>query len=183
MKKVEEKILYKAKWLALKQTTYKSENGETVNWESIERTNTSNTVVIIPKLVPSNRYLMIKQYRPAINNYVLGFPAGLVEGEDLEKEALRELKEETGYVGKVKSISPMLYSNAALLSDTVRVVNVEIDETLEENLNPKQHLESEEEIEVILVNRNNLKSFILEEQQRGTAVGMGPWYAFCEDNK
>lgn len=180
MKKVEEKILYKGKWLALKETTYKSKSGEIVNWESIERTNTSNTVVIIPKLVPSNRYLMIKQYRPAINNYILGFPAGLVEGGDLEKEALRELKEETGYIGKIKTISPKLYSNAALLTDTVHVVNAEIDETIEENLNPKQHLESEEEIEVVLVNKNNLKNFLLQEQAKGTAVAMGAWYVFCE---
>lgn len=180
MKKTQEKILYKGKWLALKQITYKSKSGETVNWESIERTNTSKTVVIIPKLVPSNRYLMIKQYRPAINNYILGFPAGLVEGEDLEKEALRELKEETGYIGKIKTISPELYSNAALLTDTVRVVNAEIDETIKENLNPKQHLESEEEIEVVLVNENSLKNFLLKEQAKGTAVSMGLWYVFCE---
>ncbi len=180
MKKIQEKILYKGNWLSLKQTTYKNEKGEDINWESIERTNTSKTVVIIPKLIQSNRYLMIKQYRPAINNYVLGFPAGLVEGDDLEKEALRELKEETGYIGKIKSISPMLYSNAALLTDTVHLVNVEIDEIIEENFNPKQQLESEEEIEVILVEKNKLKSFILEEQSKGTAISMAPWYAFGE---
>ncbi len=180
MKKIEKKTLYKGKWLSLEQTTYKNEKGEEVNWESIERTNTSNTVVIISKLIPSNRYLMIKQYRAAINNYVLGFPAGLVEGKDLEKEALRELKEETGYIGEIKSISPMLYSNAALLSDTVRIVKAEINENIEENINPKQQLESEEEIEVVLVEKNNLKNFILKEQTKGTAIGMGPWYAFGE---
>lgn len=52
--------------------------------------------------------------------------------------------------------------------------------TIEENLNPKQHLESEEEIEVVLVNKNNLKNFLLEEQAKGTAVAMGTWYIFCE---
>jgi ADP-ribose pyrophosphatase len=179
MKSIEEKILYKGKWIALKETTYTAKNGEEIRWESIERTNTNKTAIIIAKLVPSNRYVFIKQYRPAINNYILGFPAGLIEGESLEEEALRELKEETGYFGTVKSISPILYSNAALLADTVRLVTIEVDENLKENKNPVQHLEAEEEIEVILVSKSNVKEFLIEEQKNGTAVGVGPWYVFC----
>lgn len=179
LKDIKEKVLYKGKWISLKETLYKSKSGEEVRWESIERTNTSKTVVIIAKLVPSNRYIFIKQYRPAINNYILGFPAGLIEEENLEEEALRELKEETGYVGTIKNISPVLYSNAALVSDTVRLVNIEVDENLEGNKNPVQQLESEEEIEVMLVSRDNIRNFLLEEQKNGTALGIGPWYIFC----
>ncbi len=179
MKSIEEKILYKGKWIALKETAYTAKNGEEIRWESIERTNTNKTAIIIAKLVPSNRYVFIKQYRPAINNYILGFPAGLIEGESLEEEALRELKEETGYFGAVRSISPILYSNAALLADTVRLVTIEVDENLKENKNPVQHLEAEEEIEVILVSKSNVKEFLIEEQKNGTAVGVGPWYVFC----
>lgn len=179
VKNTEERILYKGKWISLKETIYKAKNGEEVRWESIERTNTSKTVVIAAKLIPSNRYVFIKQYRPAINNYILGFPAGLIEEENLEEEALRELKEETGYIGTIRSISPELYSNAALVSDTVRLANIEIDENLSQNKNPIQHLESEEEIEVLLVSKDNIKDFLLEEQKKGTAVGIGPWYLFC----
>lgn len=179
MKKVEEKIVHKGKWISLKETTYITKNGEEVKWESIERTNTNKSVVIVSRLNPSNRYLFIKQYRPAINNYIIGFPAGLVEGENLEEEALRELKEETGYKGKIKGISPIMNTNAALLTDTVRVVSAEIDENDKENLNPKQQLEAEEEIEVILVEREKIKDFLLEEQKKGTAMGIGPWYIFC----
>lgn len=181
MKRLSEKILHQGKWIAIKETTYEGKNGENLKWESIERTNTSKTVVIMASLVPSNKYLFIKQYRPAVDNYVIGFPAGLVEEDNIEKEALRELKEETGYYGRVKAISPTLYSNAALLTDTVRLVEVEIDENLEENSNPQQQLETEEEIEVILVNRNNIKNFLLEEEKKGTVLGIGPWYAYCVD--
>ncbi|MBV7275235.1 NUDIX domain-containing protein [Clostridiaceae bacterium UIB06] len=178
MKDIKERILYKGKWISLKETLYKAKNGEEVRWESIERTNTSKTVVIAAKLIPSNRYVFIKQYRPAINNYILGFPAGLIEEESLEEEALRELKEETGYIGTIKNISPELYSNAALISDTVRLVNIQVDENLEGNKNPVQQLESEEEIEVILVSEKNIRDFLLEEQKNGTALGIGPWYMF-----
>jgi ADP-ribose pyrophosphatase len=179
MKKTGEKILHKGKWLSLKETTYISESGQEINWESIERTNTNKSVVIVSKLMPSERYLFIRQYRPAINNYIIGFPAGLVEGDDLEAEALRELKEETGYSGTVKGISPVIHSNAALLTDTVRLVNIEINEEDEENLKPKQCLEIEEEIEVVLVQRDNVKKFLLEEQEKGTAMSVGPWCIFC----
>jgi len=43
-----------------------------------------------------------KQWRPPIDAVVVEIPAGLIDpGETVEECALRELKEESGYVGKV----------------------------------------------------------------------------------
>ncbi|CAB1250981.1 NUDIX domain-containing protein [Clostridium sp. MT-14] len=178
MRKLSDKTLYSGNWIKLEEITYEGKKHEQLKWESIERTNTTNTVVIISKMVPSNRYILIKQYRPTIDNYVIGFPAGLVESGSLPENALRELKEETGYTGNVKSVGISLYSNAALLTDKVRVVKVEIDENLEENKKPKQNLEAAEDIEVIALKKEEIKKFFLKEQARGIAVAMGPWYAF-----
>mgnify|MGYP000899683065 FL=1 len=178
MRKLSQKTLYSGNWIKLNEITYEGKSHEQLKWESIERTNTTNTVVIIGKMVPSNRYILIKQYRPAIDNYIIGFPAGLVEKGSLPENALRELKEETGYTGMVKSVGISLYSNAALLTDRIRVVKVEIDENLEENKNPKQNLEAAEDIEVIALKKEELKHFFLKEQANGTAIAMGPWYVF-----
>lgn len=58
-------------------------------------------VAILEK--PSGPELLLqKQYRPPIDKITIEVPAGLVDaGEDAETCAVRELKEETGYVGKV----------------------------------------------------------------------------------
>lgn len=45
---------------------------------------------------------MQKQFRPPIKKVVIEIPAGLVDaGEGAAESAVRELKEETGYVGTV----------------------------------------------------------------------------------
>ena len=46
--------------------------------------------------------LLQKQFRPPTNKVMIEIPAGLIdEGETPEECAIRELKEETGYVGTV----------------------------------------------------------------------------------
>jgi 8-oxo-dGTP pyrophosphatase MutT (NUDIX family) len=56
-----------------------------------------------------------KQYRPPLNKVVIEVPAGLVDaGETAEQAAVRELKEETGYVGVVSESSPVMFNGMAL---------------------------------------------------------------------
>lgn len=52
---------------------------------------------ILP-ITSENKVILIKQYRKAINSFILEVPAGLVEAnEDPTKAAERELQEEIGY--------------------------------------------------------------------------------------
>ncbi|NMC61206.1 MAG: NUDIX hydrolase [Candidatus Methanofastidiosa archaeon] len=176
MKKISEKILYTGSWLQLKESTYDN-NGFIVKWETVERKTSKVTVVIIARLVPSERYVLIKQYRIPINNYLIGFPAGVSDGKDLIRDISRELKEETGYVGKIVSISPPLKSNPGLTDESVRVANVEIDENSHENMNPSQELEPSEEIEVILIKKEEINNYLKNQLEKGVDVGVGIWYA------
>lgn len=55
------------------------------------------SVIILPVLT-SDRIILIKQYRAAINDYIYEVPAGVVEKGELPKDAARrELVEEIGY--------------------------------------------------------------------------------------
>ena len=70
---------------------------ETRDWESVERVNCSGIVGMVP-LTDDGDVILIKQFRPPVNGYVIELPAGLCDiGETLEDAARRELIEETGY--------------------------------------------------------------------------------------
>ncbi len=66
-------------------------------WEGIERVNCSGIVAVVP-FTGSGSVIMIRQFRPPINGYVIELPAGLCDvGESFEAAAARELVEETGF--------------------------------------------------------------------------------------
>ncbi|MEA1960763.1 MAG: NUDIX hydrolase [Bacillota bacterium] len=178
MKKVGEKIVYRGNWLSVTEMDYRGEQGEEFTWEMVERIHDRGGMVIIARMKPSDRIILIRQYRPVLGNYIIGFPAGVAEAEDIEKEALRELLEETGYYGKVTQISPPLRSNPAMFADKVYIVEAEIIEE-ERNINPIQNLEPSEEIQVFLVEEKAIREFLLHQQEKGDEIGIGPWYAFA----
>lgn len=91
------KILWEGKYLRCLSITYRASDGNLRNWEALERVNCDGIVAVVP-VTDDGCTLLIRQFRPPVNNYVIEFPAGLNDkGEKLEDAALRELIEETGY--------------------------------------------------------------------------------------
>ncbi len=176
MKQTGEKILFQGDWLTLKSLIMENEDGKQFNWETVSRKKHQDVVAVIAKLVPSNQLVLIKQFRPAVNGFVMGFPAGLLDDGDIEAQALKELKEETGYSGKILSTGPSLKSNAATMNINMHIVQVEIDESLPHNQSPLQNLEPEEDIQVFLIHPDQLEKELLAHQQNGTHIGSVLWY-------
>lgn len=149
------------KWLALQTLDYTDQLGKPRKWDMASRTTkqpnkgVADAVVIVTLLTSSKQVtpstLVVEQYRPPVGQTTVEFPAGLIDdGETAVEAALRELKEETGYVGEKATVisSPELCMSPGLCDETVTIVVVTVDLEKEENQKPKQCLEDGEFVQV-----------------------------------
>jgi len=162
-----------SQWIRPKRVIYENDMGEILEWDYIERIDARASVLVMPRFKESGDLILVRQYRVIFDQYVLGFPAGVMDDDNAEACALRELREETGYTGKVVYMSPDLTLNSALIRETGRCVVVE----LEEDATPgQQELEPSEKIEVHRVPKDQLATFFEEASARGDMIAAGPWY-------
>ena len=176
MKRMSEKIVYKGQWLDVLEIIYENQNGHKITWEVVKRKKSSSGVIIVTRLMPSKKFILIKQFRPPIGGYILSFPAGLGSGDP--EHALVELKEETGYTGKIMDVSPILKAGSSLIDDNAHIVYVEVDESDPLNQNPLQNLEPAEDITVCLISKQDAKEFFFKEHRLGTFISSNLWYLF-----
>lgn len=119
----------------LKRTTYIGADNKTRDWESAARLTRPKGslidgvgIVAVLEKETGPELLLQKQYRPPIDKVCIEVPAGLIdEGEDAVTCAVRELKEETGYVGKViegrLGITPVMFNGEFSRETSVRAAH------------------------------------------------------------
>lgn len=152
---------FNGKWLNFEEVEYVDSSQKVRSWENVSRTTLGGAVAMIAR--KGEKLILVRQFRPPIGNYIIEFPAGLIDGgEKYETAALRELKEETGYIGEVTGVTCPVYSSPGMTNETTALVYINIDESVPENLNPKPEMEQTEDIEVLLVELKMLKSFLEE---------------------
>ncbi|MBQ9072215.1 MAG: NUDIX hydrolase [Bacilli bacterium] len=98
---VKERVVeQKDKFLQSKSYNFKLNNGIIIPREKLIKGGKDGSAAIIMPILPNNEVLTIIEPRVFTNLTVgVGFPAGYIEnGEDKKVGALRELREETGFV-------------------------------------------------------------------------------------
>eukprot|EP00029_Vermamoeba_vermiformis_P005198 TRINITY_DN1739_c0_g1_i1.p2 TRINITY_DN1739_c0_g1~~TRINITY_DN1739_c0_g1_i1.p2 ORF type:complete len:196 (+),score=51.50 TRINITY_DN1739_c0_g1_i1:620-1207(+) len=162
-------IIAKGKWITMKEIHYTDPKNTARTWETIERTtrvgeyDAVEIFGVIRKQGEADQLLLVLQYRPPVGKLTLELPAGLIDqGETPAEAALRELKEETGYVGQINKISPPLVIEPGLTNASSGLVHVIIDADLPENQNPKQELDETEFIEVLRVPMHHLLAHLTD---------------------
>jgi 8-oxo-dGTP pyrophosphatase MutT (NUDIX family) len=165
------KTLYSGKFMSMKLLEYNNGDGKTRFWETVDRDGNGSAAVIIAKIVPDNEILLVKQFRPPANKFMLEFPAGLIDpGEGPETTAHRELLEETGYQGKIISITKPGYSSPGLTGEAVTLVTMEIDGNYYKNNLPQAAPEECERIEVFKVKLDELEDFIASQEALNVGI-------------
>ncbi|RLN60913.1 hypothetical protein BBJ28_00010079 [Nothophytophthora sp. Chile5] len=112
-----------------------------------------DAVVVFPFLTKRGaptRVVLIRQFRPPVGQWVLELPAGLIDAQEApEVAAMRELREETGYVGsRVLHMGPPMVNDQGITNGKCRLLLVEIRD--EDQQRPvQQQLEPDEMIHVV----------------------------------
>lgn len=162
------KLLAQGRFLQLEVRQYRDRRGVVRSWEAAQRRQAQPAALAIATLQPSNRVVLIRQYRPPLDRFVVEFPAGLLNpGENAVTAAVRELREETGYAGDVLGDTGLTSSSAGLTGELVTMVMMTIDEHRPENAAPRADLDDGEDIDVVLVPRQALRDFLANRQADG----------------
>lgn len=165
-KPISSKEVFKTKWFSVDAVSYDAGK------EPYYRLSCVDSVGMVA-VTPDQKIILVKQFRPAIGDYSMEFPAGYMGKNELpEKAVKREFKEETGfvcdsvtYMGSFKGCPARINSSYHLFfGKNAKRVSASTDE--------------EEKCEVILIPKNKFLKMINE--GKFTAIGAIGSYFFAQ---
>jgi len=92
-------------WAAVIGRRYEMPDGETLEFEI----KAEGPTAVVLALTPAQEVVLVREFRPGVEEELLELPGGLIEGDEAPTDAARrELLEETGYAGDFQYIGGMV---------------------------------------------------------------------------
>jgi 8-oxo-dGTP pyrophosphatase MutT (NUDIX family) len=177
---ISEENIATAEFVSLENYKYKDHEGIERTWEVATRVSKPEpgnpdcvgSLAVLRRLLKYDCLILVKQYRPALKQYTLELPAGLVNpSEKPDETAIRELREETGYIcSGVKHVSPLTALDPGLCNSTMKIVTLEVDGDVLVNHYPKQCDHDSHAIEVLHIPVDELLQRLNEFSEQGIII-------------
>ena len=131
--------------------------------------------VNIIALTENQEVVMIRQYRHGSKEVTLEIPGGLVDEDHPQEAALRELMEETGFVGESIKYLGGVNPNPAIFNNVCHTYLVEKARKVS-----KTNFDPDEDIEVVLVPLSGIHSLLESGQINHALVVVAFYYYFLK---
>ena len=136
------KLAFDTKWFKVRQDKVELPSGVVIDDYYVWL---AGDVAMIVPITKNNEIILVRQYKHALGEVIVEYPAGYVdEGEDVKVAAERELREETGYTAKEFSLMTKFVNNPTKEEGILNIFLAKDVEKVQE-----QQLDKTENIEVL----------------------------------
>lgn len=178
MELIGRKTLWEGRFLKTMLISYKDRGGKVREWEAVGRVNSDGIVIIIP-VIRDNELILIRQYRPVLDSFVIELPAGLIDvGEDIISAGRRELIEETGYTSDNIVMLTEGVMSTGIDTDKWRILLAQDVYEVNEEVRLNHIPDENEDIEIIRVPSGNMYEELEKLSGNGDKIDlriMGLW--------
>ena len=176
IKRISRDLIAKGAIIDYYQDTMQIPNGNIAKWDLIDHKGAAAIVAVRE----DGKLLMVRQYRNALERETIELPAGglISKQEPTRDAAIRELREETGYIADDAQLLTSIYT-------TVAFCNEKIDIYLAEGLKKhgEQHLDEDEYVGVEAYDLDELINMVYENKIMDSKTVCGIMlYAFKKRN-
>ncbi len=170
MKVTDKRTVWQGTFIRALVVRYVDSSGSLRDWEAVERINCHGIVAVVP-VTTAGEILLVRQFRPVLNTFVIEFPAGLNDRQEtLVEAAKRELIEETGYTSEHVSYLAEGPISSGISTEILTVFLAKDARPAEPEVKRRYPLEETEHIEVIKSPFARIYEFLDDAREKGDCV-------------
>ena len=167
---ISQKKLVDSPWYKLNIETVRLPSGKVLDDYYVREG--MNAVLIVPR-THEGKFLLVRQYKHGAQQSVIEFPAGKIDaGESALIAAKRELYEETGGASSLFVEGPTFFEDPT--NSRVKIAIVFADNV---TIKHRQHLDDNEDIEVIQLTPDGLRTMLMNNELSVAASVAAGWMA------